>query len=73
MQIFRRRTGGTARSGLQHRARRGMAKHRLVRRASEPASSPGKAAFMLVCQLEIRVEWGHCDPAQIVYNPNFFD
>jgi len=28
---------------------------------------------MLVCQLEIRVEWGHCDPAQIVYNPNFFD
>jgi 4-hydroxybenzoyl-CoA thioesterase len=28
---------------------------------------------MLECQLEIRVEWGHCDPAQIVYNPNFFD
>lgn len=28
---------------------------------------------MLESQLEIRVEWGHCDPAQIVYNPNFFD
>lgn len=28
---------------------------------------------MLECQVEIRVEWGHCDPAQIVYNPNFFD
>lgn len=28
---------------------------------------------MLESRLEIRVEWGHCDPAQIVYNPNFFD
>jgi 4-hydroxybenzoyl-CoA thioesterase len=21
---------------------------------------------------DIRVEWGHCDPARIVYNPNYF-
>ena len=28
---------------------------------------------MLESRLEISVEWGHCDPAQIVYNPNFFD
>lgn len=28
---------------------------------------------MLECRTEIKVEWGHCDPARIVYNPNFFD
>lgn len=28
---------------------------------------------MFESRLEIRVEWGHCDPARIVYNPNFFD
>ena len=28
---------------------------------------------MLECQIEIRVVWGDCDPAQIVYNPHFFD
>lgn len=22
---------------------------------------------------KIKIEWGHCDPAQIVYNPNFYD
>ena len=27
---------------------------------------------MLEVQLEILVEWGHCDPARIVFNPNFF-
>lgn len=27
---------------------------------------------MLETRLDIRVDWGHCDPAQIVYNPNFF-
>ncbi|MBT4521631.1 MAG: acyl-CoA thioesterase [Halieaceae bacterium] len=27
---------------------------------------------MLEVQLEIFVEWGHCDPAKIVFNPNFF-
>ncbi len=21
---------------------------------------------------DIRIEWGHCDPARIVYNPNYF-
>lgn len=28
---------------------------------------------MLETRLEILVEWGDCDPAQIVYNPNFFN
>jgi 4-hydroxybenzoyl-CoA thioesterase len=28
---------------------------------------------MLDSRMEIRVEWGHCDPATIVYNPHFFD
>ena len=28
---------------------------------------------MLESRLDIRVEWGHCDPARIVYNPNFYD
>lgn len=28
---------------------------------------------MLECRIEILVDWGHCDPAKIVYNPNFFD
>jgi len=28
---------------------------------------------MLECKIDILVEWGHCDPARIVYNPNFFD
>ncbi|MEQ8286949.1 thioesterase family protein [Thalassospira sp.] len=28
---------------------------------------------MLRLSREIRVEWGHCDPARIVYNPNFYD
>ena len=29
---------------------------------------------MLESHLDIRVEWGHCDPARIVvYNPNFYD
>ena len=27
---------------------------------------------MLEVHLEILVEWGHCDPARIVFNPNFF-
>lgn len=27
---------------------------------------------MFEATLEIRVEWGHCDPAQIVFNPNYF-
>lgn len=22
--------------------------------------------------MDIRVEWGHCDPARIIYNPNYF-
>ncbi|WP_156829345.1 acyl-CoA thioesterase [Amorphus coralli] len=26
---------------------------------------------MLETRYDIRVDWGHCDPAQIVYNPNF--
>ncbi len=28
---------------------------------------------MLESRRDIRVEWGHCDPARIVYNPNFYD
>lgn len=28
---------------------------------------------MLESRLDIRVDWGHCDPARIVYNPNFYD
>jgi 4-hydroxybenzoyl-CoA thioesterase len=28
---------------------------------------------MLESRMEIRVEWAHCDPATIVYNPHFFD
>lgn len=28
---------------------------------------------MFEAALEIRVEWGHCDPAQIVFNPNYFN
>jgi 4-hydroxybenzoyl-CoA thioesterase len=28
---------------------------------------------MLDSRMEIRVEWAHCDPATIVYNPHFFD
>ena len=28
---------------------------------------------MLESRMEIRVEWGHCDPARIVYNPNYHD
>ncbi len=27
---------------------------------------------MLEVHLEILVEWGHCDPARIVFNPTFF-
>ena len=27
---------------------------------------------MLTTQYEIKVEWGHCDPADIVYYPNYF-
>ena len=28
---------------------------------------------MLDSRMDIRVEWAHCDPATIVYNPHFFD
>ena len=28
---------------------------------------------MLETRMEIRVGWGDCDPARIVYNPVFFD
>lgn len=28
---------------------------------------------MLRLSREIRIEWGHCDPARIVYNPNYYD
>lgn len=28
---------------------------------------------MLVAVRERKIEWGDCDPAQIVYNPRFFD
>lgn len=27
---------------------------------------------MLTNKLRRRIEWGHCDPAGIVFNPNFF-
>ena len=27
---------------------------------------------MFEIKLDIHVEWGHCDPARIVFNPNFF-
>ncbi len=27
---------------------------------------------MLQLTREIRIEWGHCDPARIVYNPNYY-
>ena len=27
---------------------------------------------MLQARIDIRVEWSHCDAAQIVYNPHFF-
>lgn len=23
--------------------------------------------------MDIRVEWGHCDPARIIYNPNYYE
>ena len=28
---------------------------------------------MLDSRMDIRVEWAHCDPATIVYNPHYFD
>jgi 4-hydroxybenzoyl-CoA thioesterase len=28
---------------------------------------------MLDSRMHIRVEWAHCDPATIVYNPHYFD
>ena len=28
---------------------------------------------MFVARREIEVEWGHCDPAGIVFNPRFFE
>ena len=27
---------------------------------------------MLTARRRIRVEWGHCDPARIIYNPNYY-
>ncbi len=27
---------------------------------------------MFEVKLDIHIEWGHCDPARIVFNPNFF-
>ncbi len=27
---------------------------------------------MLEARLRIRVEWGHCDPAKIIYNPHYY-
>ena len=28
---------------------------------------------MIVARREIEIEWGHCDPAGIVFNPRFFE
>ena len=38
----------------------------IVRAVSDPVSSPAFA-------LPVRVGWGHCDPAGIVYFPRFFE
>jgi len=33
---------------------------------------PQESAGTLTARQNIRVEWGHCDPARIIYNPNYF-
>lgn len=33
---------------------------------------PRESAGTFTARQHIRVEWGHCDPARIIYNPNYF-
>jgi len=37
-----------------------------------PRERPGATGQMVVNKHRIRVEWAHCDPADIVFYPNYF-
>jgi len=39
---------------------------------SEAIFDPQESAGAFTARQNIRVEWGHCDPARIIYNPNYF-
>jgi len=39
---------------------------------SDTRFDPSESAGNFTARQHIRVEWGHCDPARIIYNPNYF-
>lgn len=41
-------------------------------KASRRARARGQRGIMIVNKHRIRVEWAHCDPADIVFYPNYF-
>src|SRR5665213_2189389 len=43
-----------------------------IRRAGFAMPVGGGTGAMVTNKRRIRVEWGHCDPAEIVYYPNYF-
>jgi 4-hydroxybenzoyl-CoA thioesterase len=42
-------------------------------RAAGPGNCRGEARLAVVSRRQILVEWGHCDPAGIVFNARFFE
>jgi 4-hydroxybenzoyl-CoA thioesterase len=44
-----------------------------VEAAAQEESLTGNAVTSLIQRRTLTVEWGHCDPAGIVFNPRFFE
>jgi 4-hydroxybenzoyl-CoA thioesterase len=44
-----------------------------VEAATQEESLTGNAVTSLIQRRTLTIEWGHCDPAGIVFNPRFFE